>query len=71
MDIIGLIVIRGYFMYAKRIRCKKCGRTLVTGCAKNVEEITCSCGYVTYPHSEEMKKELSKNERRHNKYEKA
>lgn len=58
-------------MYAKRIRCKKCGRTLVTGCAKNVEEITCSCGYITYPQSAEMKKELSKNERRHNKHEKA
>ena len=71
MDTIGLIVIRGSYMYAKRIRCKKCGRTLVTGCAKNVEEITCSCGYVTYPQSNEMKKEMSKNERRHNKYEKA
>ena len=47
-------------MYAKRIRCEKCGRTLVTGCAKNVEEITCSCGHVTYPQSAEMKKEMSK-----------
>lgn len=57
-------------MYAKRIKCKKCGKTLATGVARNVEMITCTCGYTTYPNEEKTQKEMAHAERRHKKYEK-
>lgn len=56
-------------MYAKRIRCSKCGRTLLTGFTKNVESIQCTCGHVTYPNDGKTQQELAKAERRHSKYE--
>lgn len=57
-------------MYAKRIKCKKCGKTLVTGVARNVEMITCTCGCTTFPNDTQAQKSVAKAERRHKKYEK-
>lgn len=54
-------------MFAKRIKCSKCGRTLLTGCTRNVVLIECSCGETTYP-NEKHREELAKDEMRHKKY---
>ena len=46
-------------MYGKRMRLCKCGKTLVTGVAKNVMAISCTCGNVTYPNDEKTQKEFN------------
>lgn len=53
-------------MYDKRLRCKKCGRTLLTGFTKNVESITCTCGAVVYPNDKDFA-DAKSSERRHKK----
>ena len=65
--LIGVVVI----MYGKRMRCAKCGKTLVTGVAKNVMAISCTCGNVTYPNDEKTQKDFMRSTRRNKKYEKA
>ena len=54
-------------MYSKRLKCKKCGKTLLTGCARNVVSVECSCGEVTYP-NDKTRQEEHASEKRHNKY---
>ena len=54
-------------MFNKRLKCKKCGRTLLTGCTRNVVSVECSCGAVTYPNEKDAQ-EFETSERRHNKY---
>lgn len=54
-------------MYAKRLKCRKCGRTLLTGCTRNVVSVECSCSEVTYP-NEKTRQEEYQNEARHKKY---
>lgn len=55
-------------MYAKRIKCNKCGRTLLTGCTRNVVSIECSCGEVTYPNEKNNWGNDDYAKMRHNKY---
>lgn len=61
-------MVRGDSLFNKRLKCKKCGRTLLTGFTKNVVSIECSCGEVTYP-NEKDREEMNNCERRHKKYE--
>lgn len=54
-------------MFNKRLKCTKCGRTLLTGCTRNVVSVECSCGEVVYP-NEKHRMEWEKDEVRHKKY---
>lgn len=54
------------FMYAKRLKCPKCGRTLCNSVGKSVVSVECSCGEVVYP--KEQREDGFKAELRHRKY---
>lgn len=53
-------------MYAKRLKCPKCGRTLCNSVGKSVVSVECSCGEVVYP--KEQREDGFKAELRHRKY---
>lgn len=55
-------------MYAKRLRCSKCGKTLLNSCGKSVVLVQCSCGAITYPNTADNE-ETDVSEQRHKKYE--
>lgn len=54
-------------MYSKRLKCRKCGKTLCTGYAKNLVSVTCTCGAETFVnHKDTWEAERAKG--RHEKY---
>lgn len=54
-------------MFAKRLRCSKCGKTLLNSCGKSVVWVQCSCGAITYPNV--VDDDIETSEQRHKKYE--